>query len=435
MRKVVFCMCLLILFAPCLLGQAADEPFVVDTIHVYTGMDRPYGQEYTPVTSGNTMTIVLPLVSDVAQGAITATLMPKTPNSAPFKLRGLEKKFTQKEYRFASDTVSAYLVIFKLELYPSRINGEYPLVVTVSGADAQGNAISQAFDLEAIVADGIEDSEAPQAEITAFQAGSDYLNAGEDGEIRLHVRNTSDLRVMKNMAVRLQDTSGDILPLDVDTVRIGHLSAGESKECVIPVTVAQKAATQLHTVEITVQYTYGGGKTGSTSVKYTVDVRQPVHLAYTEATLPVRVTHGDVPSFSITLMNMGKSTISNTLLTFSIPGLSNGGSVLAGTIEPGESKAAATNFRVDNGTLGEVSGTLTISYDDAYGEAHKIELPLKTVIEEKVMQVYGAQEEREKGKQHPIWIPYTICAAMALLLILQRIWLLRKIRTLEERHL
>ncbi len=435
MRKVVFCICILILFVHCFGGQAAEQPFQIDIDHTYAGMDRPYGQGYTPVTSGNTMTIVLPLLSDVAQGDITVTLAPKNPNSAPFKLQGLEKRFPRKEHRFAAGNVSAYLVTFKLELYPSRLYGEYPLVITVSGLDAQGNAIAQTFDLEAVVSDGREDTEVPQAEITTFQAGGDYLNAGENGEILLKVRNTSDIRVMKNITVRLQDMSGDVLPLNVDTVRVGQLSAGESADCVIPVTVAQKATAQLHTVEIVINYTYAGGKAVSSSVKYTVDVRQPVHLAYTEAALPVRVTQGDVPAFSMTLMNMGKSTISNALLTFDIPGLTNSGSVLAGNIAPGESKAVSTNFRVDGGTLGEVSGMLTISYDDAYGESHKIELPLKTVIEEKVVQVYGIQENKEKGKQYPLWIPYTACAVLALLLILQRIWLLRKIRMLEERHL
>ncbi len=216
---------------------------------------------------------------------------------------------------------------------------------------------------------------------------------------------------------------------------VGFASAGESAECVIPVTVAQKATAQLHTVEITVQYTYGGGRTVNSSVKYTVDVRQPVFLAYTEAMLPVRVTHGDVPSFSMTLMNMGKSTISNALLTFNVPGLSNGGSVLAGTIAPGESKVASTNFRVDSGTLGEVSGTLTISYEDAYGEAHETELPLKTVIEKRVVQVYKEQVSEKDEKKAPLWIPYTACGVLALMLILQRIWLRGKIRILEERHL
>lgn len=435
MRKLVFCICVLILFVPCIGGQAAKQPFEIDTVHAYAGMDRPYGQGYTPDTSRDTMTIMLPLLSDAAQGDITAALAPKNPNNTPFKQQMLEKQFSPKEYRFASGTVSAYLVTFKLELYQNRLNGEYPLVITVSGHDVKGNEITQAFQLETVVTDGIEDTGIPQAEITAFQAGKEYLSAGENGEIRLQVRNTSGIRALKDLTVRLQDAAGDVLPLSVDTVRLGQLSAGEGAECVIPVAVAQKAAAQLHTLDIAVQYTYGGGKTANTSVKYTVDVRQPVHLAYTEAALPARVTQGDVPSFSMTLMNMGKSTISNALLTFSIPGLSNGGSVLAGTIAPGESKAASTNFRVDGSTLGEVSGTLVLSYDDAYGEAHNIELPLKTVIEKKAAQVYGLQENKEKDKQYPLWIPYTACAVLALLLILQRIWLMRKIRILEERHL
>ena len=435
MRKVVFCLYILILFVPCFFALAAGQPFEIDDVHIYAGMDRPYGQGYTPVTSGNTMTVVLPLLSDSAQGDITAILAPKHLSSAPFKLQGLEKQFSRKEYKFLPGNVSAYLVTFKLDMYPTRFNGEYPLSITVSGADAQGRAIAQAFDLEAVVADGRENAEVPQAEIIAFEASGAYLNAGETDELRLRVHNTSDIRAMKNVTVRLQDASGDILPSSVDTVRIGQLSAGEGADCVIPVTVAQKAAAQLHTVEITVQYTYGGGKTVHSSFKYTVDVRQPVRLAYTEAALPVRVTQGDVPSFSMTLMNMGKSIISNALLTFNIPGLSNGGSVLAGTIAPGESKTASTNFRVDGITLGEVNGTLAISYEDAYGETREIVLPLKTVIEEKVVMVYGVQEDREKEKQHPLWIPYAACAALAILLILQRIWLLRKIRMLEERHL
>ena len=433
MRKLIFCLCLLLI--PAFLALAAEQPFEIDTVHIYTDMDRPWGQGYAPATSGNTMIIVLPLLSDVAQGDITATLAPKNPASAPFKLQRLEKQFSKREYTFKQGKASAYLVIFKLELYPSRQNGEYPLTITVSGMDAQGGKLAQAFDLDAVIADGKEDTEVPQAEITAFEAGGKYLNAGETDEIRLTVRNTSTIRAMKNMTVRLLDASGDVLPLNMDTVRIGQLSAGESTECLIPVQVAQKAAAQLHPVEISVQYTYAGGKTASSTAKYTLDIRQPVHLAYTEAALPARVTQGDVPSFSMTLMNMGKSILSNVLLTFDVPGLFNGGSVLAGNITPGESKAASTNFRVDGNTLGEVSGTLTITYEDAYGEAHEIKLPLKTVIEEKVVQVYGAQEKKQDEKPYPLWIPYTACAVLALLLILQRIWLLRKIRMLEERHL
>ena len=59
---------------------------------------------------------------------------------------------------------------------------------------------------------------------------------------------------------------------------------------------------------------------------------------------------------------MGKSTISDARLTFQIPGLSNGDSVLAGTITLRVSKAVTTNFRVDNGTPGDESGMLAVTY-------------------------------------------------------------------------
>ena len=169
MRKVIFCLFLLLI--PYFGALAAEQPFAIDTVHIYDGMDRPYGQGYTQVTSRNTMTIVLPLLSDVANGDITATLAPKDPKSAPFKLQGLEKQFSRKEYKFDLDKESTYLVVFKLELYPTRQNGEYPLSITVSGLDARGSKITQIFDLEAIVADGREDTQAPQAQITAFVVG------------------------------------------------------------------------------------------------------------------------------------------------------------------------------------------------------------------------------------------------------------------------
>ena len=53
---------------------------------------------------------------------------------------------------------------------------------------------------------------------------------------------------------------------------IGHLSAGESAECVILVTVARQVTALLHTVEVMVQNTYGGGKKVQSSIKYTVGI-------------------------------------------------------------------------------------------------------------------------------------------------------------------
>jgi hypothetical protein len=432
MKKLIFCALLLPLL--CAAARAEGGPFSIDAIHVYAGMNRPYAQGYAPVTQGNVMTVVLPLLADAAVGDITATLIPQNPEAAPFKLQGLQKRISRKEYRFAPAKVNAYLVSFKLPLYSSRLNGEYPFTVEIAGHDAEGNALSQQFDLEAAVTDGRENGETPSVCVTGFDMGADFLTAGEEGRIHMALQNGSKTRAAENLTVRLADASGDILPLGADTLRLGRLAAGQSAECVIPVRIAQKAAAQMHSVEVALSYTHAGGKAATSSVKYAVDVRQPVRLEYTEASLPARVTQGDVPSLSMTLMNMGRSTLNNVLLTFNVPGLASGGSVLAGTIEPGASKDASANFRVDAAALGPASGALTISYEDPYGESHLIRLPLKTTIEKKVVQVYGKEETEEK-EAGPPWLLYCVIGALLSSLAFQRVILTRKIRVLEERHL
>ena len=431
MKKLLFCALLLLLPWA---ARAEGEPFSIDTIHLYAGMNRPYAQGYAPAEIGNVMTVVLPLTSETAVGDITATLIPQNPEAAPFKLQGLQKRVSRKEYKFAPAKVSAYLVSFKLSLYPSRLNGEYPFAIEVTGHDAGGNTLSQRFGLEAAVTGGRENGEAPPVEITGFETGAAFLTAGEEGRIRLTLQNGSKTRAVENLSVKLADASGDILPLGPDTARAGRLAAGGSAEYVVPVRVAQKATAQLHSVEVALNYTFAGGKAATSSVKYAVDVRQPARLEYTEAALPARVTQGDVPSLSITLMNMGRSTLTNVLLTFDVPGLASGGSVLAGTIEPGTSKDASANFRVDDAALGPVSGTLTISYEDPYGESHQIQLPLKTTVEKKVVQVYGKEAPEDK-EERPSWPLYGVIGVLCGLLALQRALLKRKIRALEERQL
>lgn len=416
-------------------ARAEDAPFTVDRSNLYDGMSRPYGQGYAPSIKGNTMTVVLPLISDAAEGDITATLTPANPDSAPFKLKELTVRVARQEYNLTSGTVNAYVLMFRLSLYPSRANGEYPIVVDVSGRDANGGALTQRFELEAVVNDGTEGNAIPHVAVERLEADRGILAAGEEAVIRLTLRNTSTTRAVSGITVRFTDATGDILPAGADAIFVGRLAAGEAAECEIPVRTAQKAAAQFHSVELALDYTYANGIEAASQVKYTVDVRQPVRLEYSEAALPSRVTQGDIPSFSMTLMNMGKSQIDNVLLSFDVPGLSNGGSVLVGTIEPGDSKSASTNFHVAGDVLGAVKGTLRITYEDPYGETHAIELPLNTVIEEKVVSVFAEKTDEKEKTAANLWIPYAACAVLFALLILQRMLLQRKIRMLEERHL
>ena len=305
------------------------------------------------------------------------------------------------------------------------------------GVDAAGNALEARFPLEAVITGGQENGEVPQLLLMDFRAGDGaWIEAGEEATLSLTLVNQSATRAVENIAIVFAESTGGLLPARSDTVRVSRLAAGESALVEIPIRAAMDAEPRAHSVEIRAQGAYGAGKDTSVAEKFTVDVRQSVRFAHSEAALPVRVTQGDVSSFTITLMNMGKSPLSNALLTFDVPGLASGGSVLAGDLAPGESKDATANFRVssDEALVGPVSGTVTLSYEDAYGEYYETSLPLSTTIEKKAPLAAASADEEEEAAPFP-YLPWSLFAAALIALIVLQTLARRRIRALEERGL
>ena len=323
----------------------------------------------------------------------------------------------------------------RAQLCRDRLNGEYPFSIAVRGVDAAGNALEARFPLEAVITGGQENGEVPQLLLMDFRAGDGaWIEAGEEATLSLTLVNQSATRAVENIAIVFAESTGGLFPARSDTVRVSRLAAGESALVEIPIRAAMDAEPRAHSVEIRAQGAYGAGEDTSVAEKFTVDVRQSVRFAHSEAALPVRVTQGDVSSFTITLMNMGKSPLSNALLTFDVPGLASGGSVLAGDLAPGESKDATANFRVssDEALVGPVSGTVTLSYEDAYGEYYETSLPLSTTIEKKAPLAAASADEEEEAAPFP-YLPWSLFAAALIALIVLQTLARRRIRALEER--
>lgn len=420
----------------CLLPLGARaEGLWLDGAHAYEGMERSYDMGYAPEEVGNTLRVVLPVLSDEAVGGLTAELLCEEPASAPFAT-GYAAQAQRKSHSFAGEAVDAWVFSFRVPLYRDRLNGEYPFSIAVRGVDAAGNALEARFPLEAVITGGQENGEVPQLLLMDFRAGDGaWIEAGEEATLSLTLVNQSATRAVENIAIVFAESTGGLFPARSDTVRVSRLAAGESALVEIPIRAAMDAEPRAHSVEIRAQGAYGAGKDTSVAEKFTVDVRQSVRFAHSEAALPVRVTQGDVSSFTITLMNMGKSPLSNALLTFDVPGLASGGSVLAGDLAPGESKDATANFRVssDEALVGPVSGTVTLSYEDAYGEYYETSLPLSTTIEKKAP-LAASEPEEEEAAPFP-YLPWSLFAAALIALIVLQTLARRRIRALEERGL
>lgn len=443
MKRAVYCVMIVLLLctAAAAIASAALPVLSIDTRHIYEGMEKSYAQGYLPAVSGGHAIVVLPLLSEAVISPLTVTVNLGDPAISPFVYKNYEKQFSKKSYIFDSEAVECYLIRFSFPLSAGRVNGSYPITFIVSGKTAGGEAISREFMLYVTINDGIDPYASepepaqqhfsqPKLMVERYTLDRSYLGAGESATVTVTLRNTSSLQQVNNIKLTFSAENGEIYPAGTGAVYCRQIAQGSSYTWSFMVTATTTAQSKPHSATITMEYEDSRGSAISASDRIILQVRQPVRLEYEEPSLPIRVTQGDTPPFTMTLMNLGKSAIYNALLKFEIPGLSTGGSVLVGTILPGESQTGRTNFRVGSEPLGEVSGTLILSYEDEYGEYYEKEIPLSTTIEKKVDITTFA--ETTPASEFPWWIVFA--AGGATLLAIACFFIIRWLKQKKARE-
>lgn len=418
-RKAVCFIVGLLIFLISAAAPSAREPALsIDTARVYQGMERSYAEGYLPTVSHGQATVLLPLLSETAEGPLTAAVDLGDPAVSPFVFRNYEKQFNKEAFTFDDMTVEGYLISFSLALSDDRLNGSYPVTFRVGGRTVEGENFSQDFRIYVKISDGIdpyapgpepEPAQPPPSQprlmVESYSLDRQYLKAGESAEVTVTLRNTSSSQQVKNIKLSFIEGSGQILPAGTGAKYCRAIDRGKTYTWSFVVTAAATAQSRPHAATIMMEYEDNRGSAISASDRIILEVRQPVRLEYEEPSLPDRVTHGDTAPFEVTLMNLGKSAIYNALLKFEVPGLSTVGSVLVGTILPGESQTGRANFRVGDDEVGEVSGTLFLSYEDEYGDLYEEEIPLATTIEKKLDTAPpGNTEEEPPAAGLPWWI-------------------------------
>lgn len=403
----------------------AEGDFTLDDTAVLSGMGRSWAQGYEPVTSGNAMTLHFPLASEKSAGKITVTLRMKDATVSPFKgsMTG--------QYQ-PSDGL--YRAALRLELRSDRVNGDYAAELLVSGQDAENHALSGTFPLVIRIRDGRAPEEAAHPLLSDVTAS---LSVGEDGTLTATIRNPSRYAAMTGLMLFVSDQKGDILPAGTDKLPLPDLLPGESANVVMPLKVTPTAAVALHQLELSLTW-ISLGQTDTWSECFTLPVNQTMRLEQGGLTLPSSVLQGNPATLTLPLMNMGRGELRNVLATLTLPGITDGQSVLAGTIASGESKDAKITFTPGKDVLGEVSGELLVTYEDAWGNADSFSLPVTLTVDEPAPAPVVATLSQEIEKRLPDWILPALgglCGALILAIILQGTLLGRKIRKLEEDRL
>lgn len=247
-----------------------------------------------------------------------------------------------------------------------------------------------------------EDNSTPRFMVTSYELSEKSLSPEKSAVLKVTFKNYSTTKALYNIKFSLTDPSGDILTVGMPTKYVKSIYAGSSYTWEIELKAINTATIGQHDLQVSAEYEDKNFSSYSSSDTVRIDVKQSVKLSYSGAILPKKVIQGDTQTVTVDLMNTGKSTIYNCALDFDIEGMQSGGSVFVGNIEPATNAQGSANLRVDSDTLGEVTGKITITYEDDYGKEYKKTVDVSTVIEEKVEQGATTTED-EKEKKNPLW--------------------------------
>ena len=168
-----------------------------------------------------------------------------------------------------------------------------------------------------------------------------------------------------------------------------------------------------------------------------VDVVQPVKLSYTQPDFPQKVTEGDTFSFSMDLMNTGKTDIYNALLTFDIENITSGSSLLVGTVTEGGTEEAKTNFRVDTEITGDSAGTITLTYEDSRGREYEESFEISTFIQKKAIVVSQTEDDTSETLAEDLkkWkIAFYACGGLSVILLITVIVTIIRCRKIKSEY-
>ena len=408
MRKLICILIAMLIFAAHVCAAEVDQYATI------SGMGKSWYQGYEPTVKNNTMTIYLPIKTEL-EGPVTMSIALTDPNV--YLLSSQPKAVT------VNKKDGIYPVKLILSLQKDRRNGDYPAIVTLKSGDK-----TETIPYTIRIRDGRGSHEALSPVISDVTGN---LDVGGAGSVSMTITNPTSTLSLTDGVLTITDPTGEVLMTGSDRFPIPEILPGEAVTVSVPMTVLGNAAIRHHPLNLKLSYQVCGiEKTWEES--FTVPVTQKIRLEHGDVQLPPTIA-GELGNLTLPLMNLGKGELSNILVKLETPA-ANVQSVLVGSIAPGETKQAQLTFTPFADSVGIHSGTVTISCEDAYSNTFEEFLEVSLTVDEPLPE--PEEDVPEKEKANPATIFLTIlCALLIAGLITQHLILTGKIHKLEEDRL
>lgn len=425
---------------------APAAALTLDTENIYDGMDTAYRNGYTPVVAEGAAVVVLPLVSsgELSGGRLTASVELGDAAATPFVYKNYQREFslTSQPINGTEETRSVYYVRFDLTLSDGRINGTYPVTLHVTAQDVSGANLSQDYTTYVTITDGIDPNaadepvdepssepvsapaeetptSAPVVLVTGYSIAPSPVEAGGSFEATVTLQNTSTIKSVQNMVVTVEAGDANFtLRNDSDTLYIGKLGKGESTELKFNYDVGQNTPEGQYTFNLGLSYDDPEAVNLSSSGRFSVSVVQPLEVEMTMPKVAASVHAGDTVPLSFQVLNLGRSKVYNVRCEVAGFGLLPTTAAFVGDMEPGTEGEASLNLFIGTKDMsegytgteqyGSTTGTVTLSYENAAGEAFTQEFTFDTTIEKPVTASPQPSADAEQETAGQWWMSVAI---------------------------
>ncbi len=407
---------------------------VIENQHKYKGMAKSYARGYTPKTDGKKAVVVLPLRAKrrLAGSRLTAALKTGESDNQPFVQKNQEKtvKYNKKS--------GCYLVSFHLKLKKQRYNGSYPVNISVSAEDKNGNEIRQDFTIYVTITDGrsaegdsgAKKSEdkiqlAPKVRMSSYQFSRDKILCGEKFTAKITLFNTSKTEMVRNMMVTVAPGENVELLGKTASAYVEKLGSSGTCEVSFDFRVSASSPRGQYGIGVTLEYADSRGGTYTVQESVKVSAEQKVRIGIDPVQVPKEIQLGDTVLLQTQAMNLGRGKIHNVRAVLEADGLTPAGSAFMGDAEAGTSLAGSLEVVAEglsgDSLYGSTRGKVVFYYEDETGHEMTEEQTFETAILSPLKEDSEEKPEDQTGQWWVIMgVIVSVLAAAAVVSVMKK---------------
>lgn len=274
----------------------------------------------------------------------------------------------------------------------------------------------------------------PVLMLEGYSTDVEKIYAGSKFTLTLTVKNTSSEESVKNIQVKLQDGTGTVMPSNgkSSSAYIESLARGASKRVSFTLETPPDADEAKYALVLSMNYQAGKSLLScSTSENITLSILQEQRIKIEEPTVYDEARVGTVAGVSLAIYNMGKSPVYNCMVTLDGEGLSLVENYFGGTLVSGGT--LRPDLEVLTSKAGLINGTITVTYEDAYGVQSVQSIPLEIRVEEEKEVVITPIPDNDEGNDTSFpWVGFTVIAIIVTVIIIALVIRKKQKRNKEE---